>query len=446
MKKYILNEDFVNEPNVAVIGDGIAYLLDNSDLFRPSDLIDPFMTVDQFLNELIRQEPYPFIDYLFFSIGSNDLFNPDTNISELNNELVRVFPKAELFLMKGYIDIDEFNFDDDEWTKISDDEIIFYNIFEKDRVEIVGDYDTFGDETLSKGSIVIRDLRGVINNFIKGSSSDFKFIDDVEDVSIIKNKDLNIDDETDYDTIYEFLDNFNKIVKSNNTYNIDTRFEDIDDVKMLKIALSFLGYGDLSDNGFYDEKTEESVKKFQLDNNINSDGESNNETIEEIFYELKVHGFDQDDLGKFLGDYKVEDDAADEFELENKTSSEFKNEMSELGIKMKNGGSDIDSGGQIDSKFLGILTLLFKEFKKNSPSANIVITSGNDKFHHSLPYTSLHTKGKALDLTLDNSFHGSFIKLLNNYKSEYPEFGYIDEYNDPSEHSTGPHFHLHFKG
>jgi len=52
MKKYILNEDFVNEPNVAVIGDGIAYLLDNSDLFRPSDLIDPFMTVDQFLNEL----------------------------------------------------------------------------------------------------------------------------------------------------------------------------------------------------------------------------------------------------------------------------------------------------------------------------------------------------------------------------------------------------------
>jgi len=378
MKKYILNEDFVNEPNVAVIGDGIAYLLDNSDLFRPSDLIDPFMTVDQFLNELIRQEPYPFIDYLFFSIGSNDLFNPDTNISELNNELVRVFPKAELFLMKGYIDIDEFNFDDDEWTKISDDEIIFYNIFEKDRVEIVGDYDTFGDETLSKGSIVIRDLRGVINNFIKGSSSDFKFIDDVEDVSIIKNKD--------------------------------------------------------------------SVKKFQLDNNINSDGESNNETIEEIFYELKVHGFDQDDLGKFLGDYKVEDDAADEFELENKTSSEFKNEMSELGIKMKNGGSDIDSGGQIDSKFLGILTLLFKEFKKNSPSANIVITSGNDKFHHSLPYTSLHTKGKALDLTLDNSFHGSFIKLLNNYKSEYPEFGYIDEYNDPSEHSTGPHFHLHFKG
>jgi hypothetical protein len=68
--------------------------------------------------------------------------------------------------MKGYIDIDEFNFDDDEWAKISDDEIIFYNIFEKDRVDIVGDYDTFGDETLSKGSIVIRDLRGVINNFI----------------------------------------------------------------------------------------------------------------------------------------------------------------------------------------------------------------------------------------------------------------------------------------
>jgi len=147
MKKYILNEDFVNEPNVAVIGDGIAYLLDNSDLFRPSDLIDPFMTVDQFLNELIRQEPYPFIDYLFFSIGSNDLFNPDTNISELNNELVRVFPNAELFLMKGYIDIDEFNFDDDEWedgeVEMDDDDSL--EIDEDELISFMNEYFLIND-------------------------------------------------------------------------------------------------------------------------------------------------------------------------------------------------------------------------------------------------------------------------------------------------------------
>ena len=78
MKKiFNLQEDFVNEPNVAVIGDEIAYLLDNSDLFRPIDLIDPNIDVDLLLKQLTRQEPYPFVDTLFFSVGSNEYFAPN---------------------------------------------------------------------------------------------------------------------------------------------------------------------------------------------------------------------------------------------------------------------------------------------------------------------------------------------------------------------------------
>ena len=129
MKKiFNLQEDIVNEPNVAVIGDEIAYLLDNSDLFRPIDLIDPNIDVDLLLKQLTRQEPYPFVDTLFFSVGSNDLFDPNTSISALVNELSRVFPNAELYLMKGYIDIDEYDFDDEQWDKIGDDEIIFHQM------------------------------------------------------------------------------------------------------------------------------------------------------------------------------------------------------------------------------------------------------------------------------------------------------------------------------
>lgn len=446
MKKiFNLQEDFVNEPNVAVIGDEIAYLLDNSDLLRPVDLIDPNMDVNLLLKQLSRQEPYPFVDTLFFSVGSNDLFNPNASISGLVNELSRVFPNAELYLMKGYVDIDEYDLDDEEWDKISDDEIIFHQMLEKDKVNVVGNYFSFGDEVLSKGSKVIKNLRGVIDNFIHDGG--FEFEDEEQEEIIQRNKNLNIDNETDYDTIYEFLNNFDIIVKSKNTYDIDDRFTDIDDVRIIKIALSFLGYGDLSKNGFYDEDTEKAVKKFQMDNNITPSGVSDNDTLEELIYELKVHGFDEDDLGKYLSKIvKDTEEEEDEFEMVSRSVSDFKEEMSKIGVTLKGGGTEIDSGGSVNPQFLGIVTALFQEFKKMIPNANLVITSGNDKFHHGLNYTSLHSKGRALDVTLDTSYHRQFIKLLNDYKSQYSGFGYIDEYNDPSDASTGPHFHLQYKG
>ena len=103
----LVKEDFQNEPSVAVIGDQIAYLLDNSDLLRPFELIDPDMTIDMLTEKLVVHEPYESIGQVFFSIGTNDMFEPDSSITTLIDEMFRVFPNAELYLMKGYIDIDE---------------------------------------------------------------------------------------------------------------------------------------------------------------------------------------------------------------------------------------------------------------------------------------------------------------------------------------------------
>ena len=62
-----VNEDFQNEPSVAVIGDQIAYLLDNSDLLRPFELIDPEMTIDELTGKLVVHEPYENINQVFLS-------------------------------------------------------------------------------------------------------------------------------------------------------------------------------------------------------------------------------------------------------------------------------------------------------------------------------------------------------------------------------------------
>jgi hypothetical protein len=138
----------------------------------------------------------------------------------------------------------------------------------------------------------------------------------------------------------------------------------------------------------------------------------------------------------------------EELEKDAKTISsvEFKSNVKSLGFKLKSDGEDLDSGGELNGTFLGIVLELLKDYKEIEPNANIYITSGNDNFHHNLEYESLHTKGRALDLTLGGQFHPGFKKLMDTYKDLYSGFGYIDEYLDPSDASTGPHFHLQFKG
>jgi hypothetical protein len=126
------------------------------------------------------------------------------------------------------------------------------------------------------------------------------------------------------------------------------------------------------------------------------------------------------------------------------SSSEFRSKIKTLGYSEK--GSELTSGGDLKTDFLDVLTKLFDEWKKSNPNCLVKFTSGNDSFHKGITsYVSRHTKGEAVDVTLDKSCHSSFISLLNSYKSKYNGFSFIDEYTNPTSKATGGHFHISYR-
>ena len=126
------------------------------------------------------------------------------------------------------------------------------------------------------------------------------------------------------------------------------------------------------------------------------------------------------------------------------SSSEFRANIKGLGHSEN--GSELTSGGDLNADFLEILTLLFAEWEKTNPNCNLIFTSGNDAFHKKITdYVSRHTKGEAVDVTLDQSCRSAFITLLNTYKSKYNGFSFIDEYTNPTAKATGGHFHISYR-
>lgn len=127
------------------------------------------------------------------------------------------------------------------------------------------------------------------------------------------------------------------------------------------------------------------------------------------------------------------------------SSSEFRNKFKSLGFTEK--GSELTSGGEINSTFLDIMNNLVTDWKKMGGSnCPLNFTSGNDKFHKNITdYVSRHTKGEAMDATLPNGCHSSFITLLKTYKTKYNGFDYIDEYRNPTKKATAGHFHMSYR-
>jgi len=126
------------------------------------------------------------------------------------------------------------------------------------------------------------------------------------------------------------------------------------------------------------------------------------------------------------------------------SSTEFRTKIKSLGHSEK--GSELTSGGDLNSEFLDILSLFFAEWEKINPNCNLIFTSGNDAFHKGITtYVSRHTKGEAIDVTLDQSCRSAFITLLNTYKSKYNGFSFIDEYTNPTAKATGGHFHISYR-
>ena len=125
------------------------------------------------------------------------------------------------------------------------------------------------------------------------------------------------------------------------------------------------------------------------------------------------------------------------------SASEFRTKIKGLGYVEK--GSELTSGGNINSDFLTILTKLLDDWKKTNPNCPVRFTAGNDAYHHTANPQSRHTKGEAVDLTLDKSCHPAFITLLNTYKSKYNGFSYLNEYIATTAAKTGDHFHLSYR-
>ena len=126
--------------------------------------------------------------------------------------------------------------------------------------------------------------------------------------------------------------------------------------------------------------------------------------------------------------------------------NDFRRQWRALGntIKVKPGqpGPDeLSNGGPVDEVLLGIVLELFKEYIQP-----VTITGGNDTYHHTLSYVSLHTKGKALDIVPRVGRSTALEALMNKYKEKYSNFAWDNEYTNPAKAATGPHYHLYLKG
>lgn len=306
--------------NVMVIGDKIAMMLQSDNIFKNTNLIDPTLTVDSLSDRVSEEEINTEIDEIFISVGSNELFNPNENISELVYNLEQVYPNARLHLIKGYVNANKFGYDTDKIEDIKNDSILFFNLFKKDNVlivgeEITGKFDIIGGDIVKSTSNYIEKIRRYIDRFVIESDFDLDDADIAQSFSFV---DMDIDEQTDFDTIYEFLDVFEKIAKSNNTYSTSLSSKYIGEVELIQIALSFLGFGSISNTGHYDEKTAEAIEMFQSQNQLKVNGKADKNTLTELFWELKAKGFEDDDLAKFIKNLEVvkKDYPVDSYNLE----------------------------------------------------------------------------------------------------------------------------------
>ena len=307
-KKYIMESD--QRIVVKVIGDYIANLIDNSDSNLTSDVRSRNMTISNLVGRLKTEDVHPETDYVFLSIGTEEYFSNDQSVNMLCDLIYDIYPNAKYYVIEGFLSMEDANnFDEDEYDDIEQQRFVYYNEFKKNRFKVIRTNVLFSDETIEPNSTEILNFRKEISllttgdvNLIGGGSK----MDDGTNLTIHHNVSLNNgDDETDFDTIYEFINRFEKIVKSKNVYSINTGSKYDPNIHQIEIALRFLlpNYvSDFKSDGVFDRETEDAIRTYQVSRNFVPTGIADPETIEEIFYDLKIDGFDDDDLGKFLND------------------------------------------------------------------------------------------------------------------------------------------------
>jgi peptidoglycan hydrolase-like protein with peptidoglycan-binding domain len=291
---------------VAIIGDNIAKLVSTNFNNEYSELIDENMDYELLYNKLSSYENVEDqVEDVFLSIGSEDFFDNRIDVGTLLDNLDRIFPNAKIHIIKGYIDSVENNLDTKNIELLEDNSVSFYRIFQKNNINVVGDHKIFGSVKLDIGENLIIDLVEIIKQYFDFNEREEE---DEEEKEVIFN-DLDIDERTDFDVIYEFLSNLEKMVKSKNVYNTELKDKYLGDVEIIQISLKFLGVSfseSLEINGKYDEKTKRCVEEFQKTKGISPDGIADTDTLEEILWDLKIKSFDDDDLFKFLSGEEIE--------------------------------------------------------------------------------------------------------------------------------------------
>lgn len=307
-----LNEGDDKDVVVALIGDQLTFELDSNDFISTPQLRDEDMTIDKLMMSLSKQNPMPEVDHVFVSIGVNDKFQDKKVIPFLIEALDNIFPNAEINIIKAIVGEDYF-YGNEETEDIKDLEtqiLDYYNTFKQNGLTVLGNYPSLdyglGDENKS-----IQFLKKQMSDSLFQNITNFG--QNVEPLSIDEpyiykdNVDISGDDVTDFDTIYEFLERFEEIVKSGNRYDSRVRGSFRPDIEQIQMALKFLMPNlDIEITGVFDTDTNEAVYKFQEQQNVEPTGIADQETLEEILFDLKVKSFDDDDLGKFLSELGIE--------------------------------------------------------------------------------------------------------------------------------------------
>lgn len=306
-----INESNDDEVKVALIGDQLTDFLNSSDFIDTPDLRDDKMTIDKLLMRLSKQDKMPEVDHVFVSIGINDKFKDKNVIPFLIEALDNIFPNAEINIIKAIVDEDYFYGGEEveDFKSLEEDILSYYNIFKQNGLTVLGNYPSI-DYGLGKSDSNIMMLKKQMSDSLFQNITNFGEKSNplsVDEPFIYKdNVDISGDDVTDFDTIYEFLDRFEEIVKSGNRYDVRVRNSFRPDIEQIQMALRFvLPNSDVEITGKYDTDTEEAVYQFQEMQGLEPTGVADQDTLEELLFDLKVKSFDDDDLGKYLSDLGV---------------------------------------------------------------------------------------------------------------------------------------------
>jgi peptidoglycan hydrolase-like protein with peptidoglycan-binding domain len=307
-----INESNDDEVKVALIGDQLTDFLNSSDFIDTPELRDDKMTIDKLLMRLSKQDRMPEVDHVFVSIGINDKFKDKKVIPFLIEALDNIFPNAEINIIKAIVDEDYFYGGEEveDFKSLEEDILSYYNIFKQNGLTVLGNYPSI-DYGLGKSNSNIMMLKKQMSDSLFQNITNFGEKSNplsVDEPFIYKdNIDISGDDVTDFDTIYEFLDRFQEIVKSGNRYDVRVRNSFRPDIEQIQIALRFvLPNSDVEITGKYDTDTEESVYQFQEMVGLEPTGIADQDTLEELLFDLKAKSFDDDDLGKYLEKMGVE--------------------------------------------------------------------------------------------------------------------------------------------